>query len=122
MTVPVDADPAGAHRGWRATDGPVAELPPRRVGSIRRTSTIDAAPSDDMTQLVLDGTARDLLTDANGVAQVIERATMRVGLALVGRTVVHLEATRDDEQVDVADLARCIGRLGFPSRARRTPR
>ncbi|WP_063757831.1 DUF2889 domain-containing protein [Streptomyces fulvoviolaceus] len=61
--------------------GAGTSAPPRRPGSIRRTSTIDATWPDGMGgETILDGRARDLVTSPNGTASVVAGARMRVVL------------------------------------------
>lgn len=56
---------AGPHR-------PVATSPPRRSGSMRRTSTIDTAWPDDTGRTVISVRGQDLVTDGDGRAEVID--------------------------------------------------
>nr|WP_246321632.1 DUF2889 domain-containing protein [Nocardioides panzhihuensis] len=62
-----------------AARGPALSAPPRRPGSIRRTSTIDSTWSGGLGgDLVQHGRARDLLTDADGAATVLAEESMRL--------------------------------------------
>ena len=61
---------------WPGTIGPAAGTPPRVPGSFRRTSTVDIAYPVGLTPLVLHGAGRDLHTDEQGVAQVLDTATL----------------------------------------------
>lgn len=83
--------PAGPSREARMTGidvptslaprGPGSSAPPRRPGSIRRTSTIDATWPDGMKgPTILDGRARDLVTAPDGTASVVAEARMRIVL------------------------------------------
>jgi hypothetical protein len=59
--------------------GSVASAPPRRPGSVRRTTTMDFTWPDGLTgNTVLDGRARDLRTDADGAATVLAEARLRM--------------------------------------------
>ncbi|HVV12699.1 DUF2889 domain-containing protein [Amycolatopsis sp.] len=72
--------------------GPAEPSPPRRAGSVRRTSTIDLHwPGGWGTQLRLLGRARDLLTPAEGGdGRVLAEDVMRVGVA-PDRTIEEIE-------------------------------
>lgn len=74
--------------------GPAEPTPPRRPGSVRRTSTIDMDwPGGPGTQLRLRGRARDLLTpSAGGDPVVLSEDTMRVGVDAATRTIEEIEA------------------------------
>lgn len=74
--------------------GPAEATPPRRPGSVRRTSTIDMQwPAGPGTQLRLLGRARDLLTPSDGDDPVALREdTMRTGVNSATRTIEEIEA------------------------------
>ena len=73
MIVP-DANVSGPHN-------PVEPAPPRRSGSVRRTSTIDTfRPHGFDAEADVIGRARDLLTDARGGAHVLGTATLSARL------------------------------------------
>lgn len=74
--------------------GPAEATPPRRPGSVRRTSTIDMQwPGGPGTQLRLLGRARDLLTPADGSDPVVLREdSMRAGVDSTTRTIEEIEA------------------------------
>lgn len=74
--------------------GPAEPTPPRRPGSVRRTSTIDMWwPGGPGTQLRLVGRARDLLTPNDGGDPVVLREdTMRAGVNSATRTIEEIEA------------------------------
>jgi len=74
MIEPVDIPPVA---------GPAGASPPRRPGSVRRTSSIDMRwPGGWGTQLRLSGRARDLLTPAGGGApRVLAEDVLRAGVA-----------------------------------------
>jgi len=74
--------------------GPAEATPPRRPGSVRRTSTIDMQwPAGPGTQLRLHGRARDLLTPADGSEPAVLREdTMSVGVNSATRTIEDIDA------------------------------
>jgi hypothetical protein len=62
----------------RGTHAPTRGTPPRRPGSIRRTSTIDMLrPGGLHAELRLVGRARELRTDPDGSARVLREAALR---------------------------------------------
>ncbi|MFG1923373.1 DUF2889 domain-containing protein [Cryptosporangium sp. NPDC048952] len=64
-----------------ATRGPGPSAPPRRRGSIRRTSTIDATFPDGLGgETILEGRARDLLTRDDGTITVTAEAVLHARL------------------------------------------
>jgi hypothetical protein len=68
-------------------DDSVVGTPPRRPGSIRRTSHINMTwPEGDGTPMHLDGRSRDLITDASGSARIVGLAEMHV-VTGEGRTI-----------------------------------
>ncbi|MBV6756152.1 DUF2889 domain-containing protein [Rhodococcus opacus] len=73
--------------------GPAVATPPRRPGSVRRTSTIDMQwPAGPGTQLRLLGRARDLLTPSAGEPTVLREDTMSVGVNSATRTIEDIDA------------------------------
>lgn len=83
--------------------GPAIPTPPRRLGSIRRTSTIDATWDGDArsTPMHLLGRCRDLVTPRDGsqprnVAEDILRATARPD-----RVVIEISSEPPRENLDV---------------------
>ncbi|WGL53989.1 DUF2889 domain-containing protein [Nocardioides sp. BP30] len=59
--------------------GPVDATPPRRPGSLRRTTTIDMTWADGLgTTLTLSGRGRDLQTDLGGDAEVLAEQRVEV--------------------------------------------
>ena len=59
--------------------GSVASAPPRRPGSVRRTTTMDFTWPDGLTgNTVLDARARDLRTDGDGAATTLAEARLRM--------------------------------------------
>ena len=64
---------------WQSPAGPATSTPPRRPGSIRRTSSVDILwPGEIGGTLVLLGQGRDLRTTADGTSEVLATATTRV--------------------------------------------
>lgn len=74
--------------------GPAEATPPRRPGSVRRTSTIDMRwPAGPGTQLELVGRARDLLTPHDsGDPIVLREDAIRVGVDSATRTIEEIDA------------------------------
>jgi hypothetical protein len=69
MAIPV---PAGLQ-----PRGSVQSAPPRRAGSVRRTTTMDFTWPDGLTgDTVLDGRGRDLRTDGDGTVTVLAEAAL----------------------------------------------
>lgn len=60
-----------------ALAGPTTAAPPRRPGSVRRTTSLDLLPSPDGT-LGIRGLARDLHTDATGEGRVTGSGLLRM--------------------------------------------
>ncbi|WP_063009588.1 DUF2889 domain-containing protein [Nocardia nova] len=89
--------------------GPAEATPPRRPGSVRRTSSIDMHwPAGPGTQLRLIGRARDLLTPSDrGDPLVLREDSMRVGVNAATRTIEEIEATPAR-----ANLTQLIGARG----------
>jgi len=79
MAIPV---PAGLR-----PRGPVPSAPPRRAGSVRRTTTMDFTWPDGLAgDTVLDGRARDLRTNGDGTVAVLAEASL--GLVSDQRRVI----------------------------------
>ncbi len=79
MAIPV---PAGLR-----PRGSVLSAPPRRAGSVRRTTTMDFTWPDGLAgDTVLDGRGRDLLTGGDGTAAVLAEASL--GLVSDQRRVI----------------------------------
>lgn len=57
--------------------GPTGSAPPRRPGSVRRTTSLDLLPAADGS-LALRGVARDLLTDEAGASRVTGSGLLRM--------------------------------------------
>jgi len=69
MAIPV---PVGLRPG-----GSVLSAPPRRAGSVRRTTTMDFTWPDGLAgDTVLDGRGRDLRTNGDGTATVLVEASL----------------------------------------------
>jgi Protein of unknown function (DUF2889) len=87
---------------------PTTGTPPRRPGSVRRTSTVDALrPNGLRPGLTLAGRARDLVTDVSGQAHVAGEASMEVDLAYeAGPIVKRISTTRP-----VAGVEALIGKV-----------
>ena len=92
--------------------GPADPTPPRRPGSVRRTSTIDMCwPGGRGTQLRLLGRARDLFTPADGSAPVVlAEDVLDVGAAL-DRTIEDVAAVPPRPHLDGLVGTRGGGRL-----------
>ncbi|CAN5702633.1 hypothetical protein BH11ACT8_BH11ACT8_06020 [soil metagenome] len=74
-------DPSVHDRG-PVTRGPAGAAPPRRPGSVRRTTTIDMRWVDGWgSALVLEGRGRDLRTASDGSSRALAESTMRVDVA-----------------------------------------
>lgn len=81
--------------------------PPRRAGSVRRTSSIDVEWLGDMEgERRMHGRARDVLTPASGITQVLAEASMEATLTFE-RTITALSATPAPAQ-----LSRLVGQRG----------
>ncbi|WP_232839915.1 MULTISPECIES: DUF2889 domain-containing protein [Nocardia] len=95
--------------------GPAEPTPPRRPGSVRRTSTIDMRwPDGPGTRLRLAGRARDLLTPHDGGdPAVLREDSMRVGIDSATRTIEEIDT--DPPRPNVAKLIGARG--GGNSRA-----
>ncbi|MGH3247021.1 MAG: DUF2889 domain-containing protein [Trebonia sp.] len=78
IAVPQDPKPRGSG----------VSAPPRRAGSVRRTSTLDFTWPDGMGgDTVLDGRARDLRTNGDGTSSVLAQVTL--GLVSDPRRVIR---------------------------------
>ena len=85
MTIPV---PVGLR-----PRGSVRSAPPRRPGSVRRTATMDFTWPDGMAgNTVLDGRARDMRTDGDGTATILDEATLSV-VSDPGRVIKEIRST-----------------------------
>ena len=69
ISVPASLKPSGSARS----------APPRRPGSVRRTATMDFTWPDGMAgNTVLDGRARDMRTEGDGTATILDEAALSV--------------------------------------------
>ncbi len=77
---------------WPGLHGPAPATPRRRPGSVRRTTTVDILRPDGLDGgLVLVGHGRDLVTHADGTAEIVGEATMRADVDYDdGRRVLDL--------------------------------
>lgn len=87
---------------------PTTGTPPRRPGSVRRTSTVDALrPSELHEGLTLLGRSRDLVTRPDGSTVEAGRAEMEVELAYTGGAVVQSVRTTPE----VAGIDALVGKV-----------
>jgi hypothetical protein len=71
---------------------PTRRTPPRRPGSVRRTSSIDIAREPGaLDPVLLSGRARDLVTAADGVATEVGSARMHATVEMVARVIRHID-------------------------------
>ena len=76
----------------RGTHAPTAGTPPRRPGSIRRTSTIDMLRPDGLyADLWLVGRARELHTPQDGPARVLREVSVRARIDPRTRALAGIE-------------------------------
>jgi len=92
----------------RVVAGPGEAAPPRRPGSVRRTSTIDSRWPDGFgRQVRMVGRARDLLTPADGSApRVLSEDVLYVGAAM-DRTIEDIRS--EPERPSLQQLVGCRG-------------
>ena len=94
--------------------GPAVAAPPRRAGSVRRTSTIDATwPNGRQGETVLTGHARDLLTPVDGEAVVLAEERLTVVLE-PDRRIRSIELT--PARTDLSDLVGGPSGSGYRAR------
>lgn len=98
----------------RGTHDPLTATPPRRAGSVRRTSHIDAIRPHKLDAGVhLDAHARDVRTGADGAAELLGETELRAALD-EERQLASISADPPE-----ARLAELVGqRLGFGFRGR----
>ena len=95
--------------------GPAIPTPARRLGSVRRTSTIDAVwPSGAGTPMHMTGRSRDLLTPSDGSAPVVLIEDSLDAIVEPDRTTTSMSTSTD--RVDLQPLVGVKG--GGGSRAR----
>lgn len=82
-------DPVADRDRWVATLGsgprdPVTSTPPRRPGSVRRTTAIDQLRADMGEPKVVVASARDLRTGADGTPEVLDEVRVRADVDAAG--------------------------------------
>jgi hypothetical protein len=98
------------HLGPRA---PIALLPPRRPGSVRRTTTIDILRPDGLAgPLQLRGGGRDARTRVGGALDVLAEARLDVEIDFLGGRVVRAIRSEPDD-AGVAGLVGVRASSGF---------
>jgi hypothetical protein len=106
----LEDDESAVHVAWPVPDPPddsVVGTPDRRAGSLRRTAHINMVwPAGRGTPTHLRGAARDLLTSADGKAEVVAEASMVVVVG-DGRTVNAVETVPEH-----AGIGRLVGAVG----------
>src|SRR6185312_2722846 len=71
---------------------PTQEMPRRRPGSVRRTSSIDMTRDPgSLDPVYLSGRARDLRTARDGTTTEVGRARLHATVEMIARVVQHLE-------------------------------
>ena len=83
--------------------GPAVPTPPRRPGSVRRTSTIDATweGDDRLSPMRLRGRCRDLLTPNDGSQPVVLAEDFMDAVAAPDRSIVEISTTPMREHLEV---------------------
>lgn len=98
---------------WPGDHGPATATPSRHARSLRRTMTIDGhRPDGPHGEVVLNGLARDLCTDALGAASVAATQRLEVRADFISDQCVHAISAEPSE----AALALLVGvgsRSGF---------
>jgi hypothetical protein len=98
---------------WPGTAGPARDIPDRRAGSVRRTVNVDLVRPDGLDGvLVIDARGRDLVTLADGTAEELDRATLRVEVDFMGDRQV-LAITSDPPEPALAGLVGGNSTAGF---------
>ncbi|MFE4963789.1 DUF2889 domain-containing protein [Streptomyces sp. NPDC056660] len=98
---------------------PTTDTPPRRPGSLRRTSSIDMLRPDGVDgELLLVGRARDLLTGPDGRATVVGEAAVHARVDYTGNFALS-EIRTTPELAGVPDLLGASVSAGFRSRVGR---
>jgi len=92
---------------------PVTETPPRPRGSVRRTTTIDQRRGDPGQPMEILAHGRDLLTRADGTAEVLDEIRVRADLDSWG-TITAVEA--DPPVPALSQLAGAHSSRGFRRR------
>jgi hypothetical protein len=92
---------------------PIALLPARTAGSLRRTTTIDMLRPDGMEgDLVLRGTGREVRTKPDGGVEQLGEATLQVEIDFLGGRVVRAIRSEPDDG-GLADLVGVRASSGF---------
>ena len=97
---------------------PVVGTPPRRPGSVRRTTTIDSLRPDGLEgSVVIDARGRDLHTRSDGSAVVVDTASVR---GRVDPRTTTLESIGSDPEVPaLSDLVGSVVGSGFRAKLAR---
>ncbi|MEX5708737.1 DUF2889 domain-containing protein [Parafrankia sp. FMc6] len=104
---------------WPGTTGSAQGTPPRRPGSVRRTTSIMMERPDGLTgPLHLTGVGRDLLTTATGEVEVLGEARLRVVLDYMAAPGPVLEIESEPAVPGLASLVGASARAGFRGAAR----
>ncbi|WP_018504385.1 DUF2889 domain-containing protein [Parafrankia discariae] len=104
---------------WPGTTGSAQGTPPRRPGSVRRTTSIMMERPDGLTgPLHLTGVGRDLLTTATGETRVLGEARLRVVLDYMAAPGPVLEIESEPAVPGFASLVGASARAGFRGAAR----
>lgn len=93
---------------------PVTATPPRPAGSVRRTTAIDQRRGDPGRPMELVASGRDLLTRADGTAEVLDEVRLRADIDSAG-TITAIEA--DPPVPALAELVGVHTSRGFRRRA-----
>ncbi|MBL7494737.1 DUF2889 domain-containing protein [Frankia sp. CNm7] len=89
---------------WPGCQGPSAATPPRVLGSLRRTTSVDMLRPFGLTgDLHLVGRGRDLLTGADGAPRVLDTASMFVAMDAAGPRLIS-ELRTDPAPAAIATL------------------
>ncbi|EKF21139.1 hypothetical protein C731_4842 [Mycolicibacterium hassiacum DSM 44199] len=91
-----DRDPSAPPPDWihplHGVHAPTRETPPRRPGSVRRTSSIDMTRDPgSLDPVYLRGRARDLYTAPDTIAKVLATAALTATVDMVPQVVQHLD-------------------------------
>lgn len=90
---------------------PLRMVPPRRPGSLRRTSTIDTHWPDGFEDpMHMHGHARDLFTPANGAPRILAEDRVEI-VASFGREILSIRASRCDEEIQQLAGLRAAGKF-----------
>ena len=92
---------------------PVTTIPPRRLGSVRRTTSIDQRRRDPGEPMLIVAVGRDLRTEADGRTRVLDEVRLRATVDGQGR-LATIEA--DPPVPALQTLVGAHGKSGFRSR------